>query len=151
MGEDLIDALKELRMDDAWIREATDLLNDKATPIEPAQQPPARRVRVLFIGGDERQKREEARTIELLRRLAPNADPTFEYPGWSANWGQRLDRAQALIRNADVVVMMRFMRTLYGGHIRKYVNERGIQWRASISHGCPAIARAMAEAVKLLG
>jgi hypothetical protein len=155
LAEDLIEALKDLGVDESWTRDAEDRLNaitssQPAVQAKPTHQSPARRV--LFIGGDERQQREESRTKALLSAMAPHAVATFEYPGWSANWGgPKLDRAKALIEKADVVVTMRFMRTLYGGHIRKLVNERGIQWRATIGHGPHAIARAMAEAVNHLG
>jgi hypothetical protein len=155
LAEDLIEALKDLGVDESWTRDAEDRLNavassQPAVQAKPAHQSLARRV--LFIGGDERQQREESRTKALLSAMAPHAVATFEYPGWSSNWGgPKLERAKALIEKADVVVTMRFMRTLYGGHIRKLVNERGIQWRATIGHGPHAIARAMAEAVNHLG
>ncbi len=153
IAEDYLEALTDLHADQTWLDDARRQIEGQRAQHAPAANAgganngarPAR-VKVLFIGGDERQENAETRTRVLLSTKVPHADPTFEYPGWSANWGGDLTRVEGLIRNADVVVTMRYMRTMYGRHVRRMCNDHRRQWRATIGHGPVAIARAMAHA-----
>lgn len=149
--EDYCDALEMLGADSTWIVDLQSIVSRaKAQTKQQASTSALERrecVRVLFVGGDERQAQGEDKIRRLLRDSAPEAEPTFEYPGWSANWGNDLPRLDSLIMQSDVVVTMRFMRTLYGGHLRRMCNEHKRPWRATVGHGPVAIARAMASAV----
>jgi hypothetical protein len=106
----------------------------------------APRVRVLFVGGDQRQRNAEAAIRERVTAQRPNTTVVFIYPGWSANWGHALDRASNAVDGADIVVMLRFMRTLFGEGLRKAVNGKGKQWRPTYGHAPPSISRAIVQA-----
>lgn len=150
LARDYIDALRSLHAEKSWIEEAEQLFRRRQSEqslmatarIDDNRRP----VRVLFIGGDERQQHQEATVLAILNTMAPYVQVSFEYPGWSSNWGPKVDRAASLIKRADIVVTLRFMRTLYGRCIRRLINEQDKQWRASIGHGPQAIARAIAAA-----
>lgn len=150
MACDYIDALRSLHAEKSWIEEAEQLFQRRQS--EQSLMPTVRvkddrrLVRVLFIGGDERQQHQEATVLDMLKTMAPYVQVSFEYPGWSSNWGAKVDRAANLIKRADIVVTLRFMRTLYGRCIRRLINEQNKRWRASIGHGPQAIARAIASA-----
>lgn len=150
LARDYIDALRSLHAEKSWIEGAEHLLQrclDESSPIaESGVDGDREPVRVLFIGGDERQQHAEATVLGMLKTMAPHVEASFEYPGWSSNWGAKIDRAAQLIKRADIVVTLRFMRTLYGRRIRQLFNEHDKQWRASLGHGPQAIARAIAAA-----
>ena len=105
-----------------------------------------RRVRVLFVGGDERQQNQQAAIRSRVIAERPNTEVTFMHPGWSANWGHALDRAAVAVDGADIVVMLRFIRTRFGEGLRRAINDRGKQWRPVYGHAAPSIARAIVQA-----
>jgi hypothetical protein len=105
-----------------------------------------RRVRVLFVGGDERQRHEQENVRRLVAARRRNVEIEFEHPGWGSNWGPKLDAAIRKLAQADIVVMLRFTRTIYGEKLRHAISASGKQWRPTYGHGAPAIARAIASA-----
>ena len=105
-----------------------------------------RRVRVLFVGGDERQRQEQENVKMLVAARRRNVEIEFEHPGWGSNWGPKLDAAIRKLAQADIVVMLRFTRTIYGEKLRHAISASGKQWRPTYGHGAPAIARAIASA-----
>ena len=111
-----------------------------------AADTPSRRVRVLFVGGDERQRREQDNIRRMVAARRRNVELDFEHPGWGSNWGPKLEAAVRKLRNADIVVMLRFTRTIYGEKLRQEISASGKQWRPTYGHGAPAIARAIASA-----
>lgn len=114
----------------------------KTTPSEVM----SRRVRVLFVGGDERQKACQESVVERVLASRPNTKLEFVYPGWSANWGARLTNTIHQLEGFDVVVLQRYMRTLFGEGLRKAINDRKKQWRPVYGHAAPSIARAIVTA-----
>ena len=103
-------------------------------------------VRVLFVGGDERQQRLQVKITELVDAKRSNVRLLFEHPGWSSNWGQKLERVVSRLKNVDVVVLLRFTRTMYGERLRDAIGRAGKQWRPTYGHGAPSIARAIVAA-----
>ena len=83
-------------------------------------------VRVLFVGGDERQAKSENAVRQQVRDRAPHVQLKFIYPGWSGNWSHHLERVNAELKRHDALVMMRFMRTELGKQIRKRCDK---PWR----------------------
>ena len=83
-------------------------------------------VKILFVGGDERQEKAESAVRNQLRQRAPHINVTFIYPGWSGNWSRHLDKVRRELPNHDALVVMRFIRTELGKQIRKNCNT---PWR----------------------
>lgn len=84
-------------------------------------------VRILFVGGDERQERVEDRVRAELGRRDPDVRITFVYTGWSPNWNRSLGKVRRHLRSHDALVLMRFVPTLLGREIRKACGTK--QWR----------------------
>lgn len=82
---------------------------------------PRRPVRVLFIGGDERQEKTQEWLREELARRHPHIQVTFRHPGWGGNWGPALEDALRRAADHDAAVLMRFVRTEFGRALRKAI------------------------------
>jgi hypothetical protein len=108
-------------------------------------------VRVLFVGGDERQKRLQHKITELVDGKRANVKIGFEHPGWSSNWGPKLERVVARLKDFDAVVLLRFTRTIYGERLRAAIGAAGKQWRPTYGHGAPSIARAILSVADEVG
>lgn len=104
---------------------------------------------VLFVGGNEVQARYEDAVREAFSRDLPRCRLVMEFTGWSSNWGRQLERMDARLREADVVVVMRFVRTSLGRAVRKLAGERGVPWVACTGHGRDSIDRALRDGVRL--
>ena len=113
---------------------------------ELAAQTAAQPASILFVGGDERQERQEAVVRRKVRKQAPNVEVAFVYSGWSGNWRQHLDKVRAELPKHDAVVVMRFMRTELGKHVRKLCGRK--PWRSCWPAGQKGMARAIIEAAE---
>ena len=102
-------------------------------------------VRVLFVGGDERQERAEAAVRRRLRERAPHVDVTFIHPGWSGNWSRHLDRVRRELPDHDALVVMRFVRTEFGKQIRRHC---GKPWRCCWAPGAGGMADSIVAAAR---
>jgi hypothetical protein len=105
---------------------------------------------ILFIGGNEAQERYREDVVRWAAETWPGVRLTIECPGWSSNWGRELPRFENLIGKADAVVLMRFVRTLLGMHIRRMCGEAGIPWVPCTGHGRDSMKNAIAKAVERL-
>lgn len=144
---EMAEALGETRESTEGLRQAISrnrAANPQVVSLNAAGQ--VRRVRVLFVGGDDRQRKEQ----EVIRRLVSaqrrNVEIDFEHPGWGSNWSPKLDAAVRKLPKADMVVLLRFTRTIYGEKLRHAIGVAGKQWRPTYGHGAPAIARAIVRA-----
>lgn len=100
------------------------------------------RVRILVIGGDERQSPYEAPLREELAATRPDIDVDFFRTGWSSNWGDSVREVEhRLERGVDAVVLMQFMRTGFGRTVRRIVGS--IPWRPCTGHGRESIRRSI--------
>jgi tetratricopeptide (TPR) repeat protein len=122
-----------------------------APPPRPAGARPAiPRGRVLFLGGDERQKQYDERLVAELRAAYPEVELDIEHTGWSSNWGRWLDGIQARIRVADAVVLMQFMRTLFGRRVREACGRFDKPWFPCTGHGFASMKRSIEQAIQRL-
>lgn len=117
----------------------------------PSAGMPAHPVRVLFIGGDERQEQYDARLQAELRESMPHVTLDLVHPGWSSNWGRGLDQLRSKVEQSSVVVLMSFVRTLHGRALRKACSEHEKRWVKCTGHGYASILRTITEAVRLVG
>ncbi|MGI9037457.1 MAG: hypothetical protein ACR2GQ_01210 [Gemmatimonadota bacterium] len=92
-----------------------------------------RPVRILFVGGDERQKKHQEWIVEQLAERDPGITVTFLHPGWSGNWAPHLETAKRALATADGVVVMKFIRTIFGRQLRREIQ---VPWR-----GCHGAGR----------
>ena len=109
-------------------------------------------VRVLVVGGNEKQAKMQARIIQKVKEdmmpLGIQVEIDFEHPGWGSKWNLSLERMDARIQEAHIVVTMKFMRTMYGRGLRRKINQHGRQWRDSHGHAPTSISRSISLAAQ---
>lgn len=111
---------------------------------------PNRPILVLFVGGNETQARawpgiQGAVTADYGGVVTVKWFET----GWGSNWGDAAKEIESLFSQADVLVVMTFVRTMLGRRLRRTAGEAGIPWVACTGHGRASIERAIARAVAL--
>jgi tetratricopeptide (TPR) repeat protein len=118
----------------------------------PALAAPSRRPhgRILLIGGNETQQQYASFLQEHVRVAWPGVTLDIEFPGWSSNWGRELPRFETKIQNASAVVLLKFVRTLFGHRMRAYCSKYGRPWVPCTGHGRDSIQRAVDRAILLL-
>lgn len=109
---------------------------------EPETADEPRRVRLLFVGGNETQEQYDADIRKELDDEGARIDVTFLHTGWSSNWGRHLETVKRELPTHDGLVLMRFMRTELGRQIRR-VND-DLPWRGCYGTG----KRAMKDSIK---
>lgn len=103
---------------------------------------------VLFIGGNENQRRDESWIRDHISKTYPKLEVKFLSTGWSSNFAGYLADVRRMAPHVDVIVMMRFVRTMFGREVRKVANDAKIQWRACTGHGREFVARAILQAAQ---
>jgi tetratricopeptide (TPR) repeat protein len=106
---------------------------------------PPGRVRVLMVGGDERQQRQEEVLRGELGRRAPHIEISFLRTGWTSNWNRHVDEFKRRHEQVDAVVFMRFMRTEFGRQVRRICE---VPWRFCWGAGRDTAYRAILAAAQ---
>lgn len=113
---------------------------DDAIDDEPTPSKHLRPVRVLFVGGDERQERHQHAIREALRESAPHIEVRFIHPGWGSNWSRYVEEVERALPDTDGVVLMRFMRTEFGRSVRRLLD---VPWRHCFGPGRKTMIRSI--------
>jgi hypothetical protein len=106
--------------------------------------------RVFLLGGNEVQERYDTALRAWAKERWHGVTLDIEHPGWSSNWGRQIGEIESRIARADVVVLLRFVRTLFGRAVRKACSEHGKPWVACTGHGLASLQRAVERAVDRL-
>lgn len=105
-------------------------------------------VSIVFVGGDETQARYvPVLEADLATRHAGRIMVEWVHTGWAANWQEHAARVEAGIKRADVIVLMRLMRTNLGAHLRRAASEANVPWVPCTGHGRSSILRSLEQAV----
>ena len=108
----------------------------------------ARPIRVVFIGGDERQAQYDDELRAMLRaEFEDLVQVEFIHPGWSSNWGRSVDEVLRQCESRDAVVLMKFIRTLMGRTLRERLTK---PWVSCSGHGRKSIHLAILQAVQVV-
>jgi hypothetical protein len=110
-----------------------------------------RSVRVLFVGGDERQQKMQAEVSRIVHAANPGVCISFLHPGWGSNWKDAIEAMKRQLPESDIVVLNPFVRTNFGKTARRSINEAGKQWRPTYGHAPASIARAIVNAATVAG
>lgn len=117
-----------------------------AKPKTDDTQPHAQReVAVLVVGGDESHAKANDRVALGIAQQDADVSVGFVTIDWTANWKPRLDEVARRLPDFDAVVLLRFMRTTFGQHVRRLCSQHGVQWRFCYSGGDKARVRAVLE------
>lgn len=111
------------------------------------EEPSPRSVRILFVGGDERQEAHVPRVEEELAESHPGISVTFQHPGWGSNWSKSLEDAVREAGSHDGVVIMRFIRTEFGRRLRESLGST--PWCACTAAGIRSMKASIVEAARL--
>jgi hypothetical protein len=118
----------------------------------PAAQAAARspRGRILFVGGHETQEQYHAKLREEFLQSCPDVQLDFAATGWSSNWGRDLPNLEKRVQVSGSVVLMQYMRTLLGRHLRAFCSRYDRPWVACTGHGYGSMRNSIREAIALL-
>lgn len=108
-----------------------------------------RPVSILIVGGAEDQAKIEKRVLETLERRAPHIEATFVLTGWGSSWNRALPELERHANNHDGLVIMRFVRTNLGRHIRKLWPGH-LPWRFCWGGGRGAIVETVQKVAALV-
>lgn len=92
-------------------------------------------VKVLVVGGNETQEKIARQVRAKLAARDPQVTPDFVHTGWGSNWNKFLGEIEKRVANCDAVVVMRFIRTQLGRHVRAICREGDVPWRLCGSGG----------------
>ncbi len=116
----------------------------------PPTPPPAERLRLLFVGGNEVQEKYDQQVKEILARTHPTVEIDFLHTGWTSNWGVQLAEFKRRMADRDGAVVMTFIRTELGRQVRKQLGELGKPWHSCTGHGRDSMVRATLGAIDLI-
>lgn len=154
-GEEVADLIERLaglpvppgQIEDLQRRVRSQAQNAGIDPASHASPEYTAPVRVLFVGGNETQMTYRSELEAWFSRAFPGSTLEFEFSGWSSNWGRLMDRIRNRVETADVIVLMRFMRTEFGRELRRSAGEHGVPWVGCPGHGRQSLEKAIARAV----
>ena len=106
----------------------------------------AEQVTVLVVGGDESHAKSNKGVAKQVRKLDAAVSVEFIAIDWTAKWNTTLEDVRRKLPDVDAVVLMRFVRTTFGQHVRKLCSTYGVQWRFCYSGGTGARVRAVLRA-----
>jgi hypothetical protein len=102
---------------------------------------------VLYVGGNETQKRYEEDVRETIAAKYPNVKIEYFCPGWSSNWNKVVDQIRPKLPKADGMVLSYYVRTMFGRTIRKACPDNCPWWGAQ-GHGKASIIRGLERAIQ---
>ena len=92
-------------------------------------------VTVLVVGGDETQAKAAERVRSKTNLRDPSITVDFMHTGWGSNWNQYVEEADRRLPHYDAVVVMRYIRTMLGRHVRALCGKHDVPWRSCWSGG----------------
>lgn len=104
---------------------------------------------VLVVGGNETQQAQDDAIAAAIKEQWPNVTLIFERTGWASSWGDQLKNMEGELARARVVVLMRYVRTMLGKHIRRRCSEHDIPWVACTGSGRASMLRAIEQGILL--
>lgn len=105
-------------------------------------------IRILFIGGDERQARQDPWIQSELARDFKRVRVRFEHTGWGSNWGASAERIRQLIADHDAIILMPFIRTEFGRTVREDAGRSGKRWFPCTGRGREWMLRSIIHAAR---
>ena len=108
------------------------------------------KISIVFVGGNEIQKRYVATLSEQLADEDPYVSVSYHFTDWSSNWSKTVGKISNELENADAMVLMRFMRTGLGRRLRPMAKKHGKFWTPCTGHGRDSMKRSILEAASIV-
>lgn len=106
-------------------------------------------VHIVFAGGNETQAQYQVEIEQhLSERFGPNLRITWFTPGWGRNWIVDAERIESELPSADALVILTYMRTNLGRHLRRSAAAHDVVWRSCTGQGRVSMERAIVSAVQ---
>jgi tetratricopeptide (TPR) repeat protein len=102
---------------------------------------------LLYVGGNETQRRYEADIRTEFAETYPNVVIEYYCPGWSSNWNKTLDQIKPRLAGADGLLLSYYVRTMFGRSLRKACPANCPWWGAD-GHGKASIMRGLIKAAQ---
>lgn len=147
---DLLGLLGQLGAGEEELGRLQRLLPPACSPDPSTDEAPvsAHSARVLFVGGNETQARLWPGVVRAIdERYGGRVAVDWFATGWGSNWGASAHAIESRYPDADVLVLMTFVRTTLGRRLRRTAGEAGLPWVACTGHGGASIERAIDRAV----
>ncbi|MCP4835707.1 MAG: DUF2325 domain-containing protein [Phycisphaera sp.] len=156
LARDLLDQWDEKKLDDSVVRSIRERIEVLEQEAQLARRDPSaeekhlyRDLTVLFVGGNEMQRQYEE-SLELdFKKKFPGLELSFHFPGWSANWGPKAARVESELENANAMVLMPMIRTMFGRRVRADAGRHEVPWIACTGRGRASLERALLEGVRV--
>jgi hypothetical protein len=104
-------------------------------------------ITVIYVGGNETQKRYEEDVRKTFASKYPNVAIEYFCPGWSSNWNKVVDVIRPKLAKADGMLLSYYVRTMFGRTIRKACPDNCPWWGAD-GHGKASIIRGLEKAIQ---
>ena len=146
----IYDDIKEMRGDVQALDSLRSKLRERFEPdaeISPDIVADAGDMIILYVGGNETQKRYEEEVRATLGAKYPNVRIEYFCPGWSSNWNKVVDVVKPRLLKADGLVLSYYVRTMFGRTIRKACPDNCPWWGAE-GHGKASIIRGLEKAIQ---
>ena len=146
----IYDDIKDMRGDIRTLESLRNKLVERFEPdaeISPNVVAEAGDMLVLYVGGNEMQKRYEEEVRATLGIKYPNVKVEYFCPGWSSNWNKVVDVVKPRLLKADGLVLSYYVRTMFGRTIRKACPDNCPWWGAE-GHGKASIIRGLEKAIQ---
>jgi hypothetical protein len=146
----IYDDIKEMRGDVQALDSLRSKLRERFEPdaeISPDIVAEAGDMLILYVGGNETQKRYEEEVRATLSAKYPNVRIEYFCPGWSSNWNKVVDVVKPRLLKADGLVLSYYVRTMFGRTIRKACPDNCPWWGAE-GHGKASIIRGLEKAIQ---
>jgi hypothetical protein len=104
-------------------------------------------IHVLYVGGNETQRRYEDDVRAVITAKYPNVTLDYFCPGWSSNWNKVVDVIRPKLAKADGMLLSYYVRTMFGRTIRKACPDNCPWWGAD-GHGKASIIRGLERAIQ---
>ncbi|NDB94672.1 MAG: hypothetical protein EBZ78_00660 [Verrucomicrobia bacterium] len=114
---------------------------------EPGPSEKTRKLKILFVGGNETQERYISPLLKEWASTWPGLDVEFYMPGWDSSWNHHWELVRPKIQTSCAVVLSPLVRTQFGRTVRKNCDE-GTPWFSCTGRGKASIKRSVEEAAK---
>ena len=107
-------------------------------------------VSLIFLGGNEKQKRYDDEILKYLLENHPNIKVTFIHSGWSSNWTDYFETVKKQLAAHDGLIILSLVRTQLGRKVRKLAGELQRPWFPCTGRGKEFCIRAILNAVNVI-
>ncbi len=146
---DLLDLVADLDASDDELERLGRLLVTTEEPEGAPAVSPAP-VRLVFVGGNESQHQWSSFIDGELARIYGERVHVDWFRGFSADWSRILDQALSRLRHGDALVLMPYVRTNLGRHLRTRAGEAGQPWIPCTGKGRESMLRSLQRAVAVV-